>query len=162
MTAAAPLAGHVSPVISRNQLLSDTSSPLQAPYATPISPTFRSRTGQSRSRQNPTGALGGRRPRKEASMIGKRGIRKASTRIRLAVAAAVLVGGGAVGIVAVAANHGGTTAAQSAGYYTHSGQWMSETQAMSAAMNGWNSNSARSLQDIAQMRQMSTFNTMAW
>lgn len=96
-------------------------------------------------------------------MIGKRGIRRAATRIRLAVAAAVLVGGGAAGFVAVAANHGGTTAAQSAGYYTHSGgRWMSETQAMSAAMNGWNSNSNRSLQDIAQMRQMSTFNTMAW
>ncbi len=95
-------------------------------------------------------------------MIGKRGIRKASTRVRLAVAAAVLVGGGAAAVVGVAANHGGTTAAQSAGYYTHSGQWMSETQAMSAAMNGWNSNSARSLQDIAQMKQMSTFNMMAW
>lgn len=96
-------------------------------------------------------------------MIGKRGIRKASTRIRLAVAAAVLVGGGAAAVVGVAANHGGTTAAQSAGYYTHSGgRWMSETQAMSAAMNGWNSNSNRSVQDIAQMKPVSTLSTMAW
>jgi hypothetical protein len=39
---------------------------------------------------------------------------------------------------------------------------MTETQAMSAAMNGWNSNSTRSLTDIAQMQRMSTFSTMSW
>ena len=49
----------------------------------------------------------------------KRGIRRASTRVRLAVAAAVLVGGGAAGVVAVAASHSGAVAAQSAGYTTH-------------------------------------------
>src|ERR1700748_3899054 len=55
----------------------------------------------------PTGAPGGRRPRKEASMIGrnKRGIRRASMRGRLAVAAAVLVGGGAAGAGGGCARH---------------------------------------------------------
>ena len=38
----------------------------------------------------------------------KRGIRSAGVKARLAVAAAVLVGGGAAGVVALAANHGGT------------------------------------------------------
>ena len=95
-------------------------------------------------------------------MIGKRGLRKASTRIRLAVAAAVLVGGGAAGAVAVAANHGGITAAESAGYYSHSGRWMSETQAMSSAMNGWNQNSNRSIQEIAEMKPVSSVSSMAW
>lgn len=99
-------------------------------------------------------------------MIGKRGIRKVSTRVRLAVAAAVLVGGGAAGVVAVAANHGGVTAAQSAGYYTHSdsdsGRWMSETQAMSGAMNGWNQSPSRSLELISHMQPMSSFTMMGW
>ncbi len=68
-------------------------------------------------------------------MIGrnKRGIRRASTRVRLAVAAAVLVGGGAAGVAAVAASHNAPVNAASAGYYRATS--LSETHAMSAAMN---------------------------
>ena len=70
-------------------------------------------------------------------MIGrnKRGIRRASTRVRLAVAAAVLVGGGAAGVAAVAASHNTPVNAASAGYYRHSHTPLSETHAMSAAMS---------------------------
>jgi hypothetical protein len=94
-------------------------------------------------------------------MIGrnKRGIRRATTRVRLAVAAAVLVGGGAVGVVALAANHGGDVSAQSAGYTRHT---LSETQALSSAMNGWNKNPNQSIRTLTQMTPMRTFNMMPW
>ena len=113
--------------------------------------------GAGSCRQNPTGARGGRRPSKEASMISRnrRGIRRASMRVRLAVAAAVLVGGGAAGVVAVAASHNGAVAAQSAGYTHHT---LSETQALSSAMNGWNKSPSRSLTTLTQMTPMRTFN----
>lgn len=52
ITTGMPWSGPTILIISRNQLLSDTSSPLRAPYTTPISLPFRWRTGQSRSRQN--------------------------------------------------------------------------------------------------------------
>jgi hypothetical protein len=89
-------------------------------------------------------------------MIGRntRGIRRASTRVRLAVAAAVLVGGGAAGVVAVAASHGGAVNAASAGYY-HSE--LSESHAMSAAMNSWNKSPQNSLSLISRMTPMHTF-----
>jgi len=94
-------------------------------------------------------------------MIGrnKRGIRRASTRVRLAVAAAVLVGGGAVGVVVLAANHSGAQAAQSAGYTRHT---LSETQALSSAMNGWNKSPDSSIRTLTQMQPMRTFNMMPW
>jgi hypothetical protein len=95
-------------------------------------------------------------------MIGKRGIRKISTRVRLAVAAAVLVGGGAATVVGVAATHSGTTAAQSAGYYQSNGRTMSDTTAVSEAMNGWNSNSFRSMQVLTHMQPMTSFVLLAF
>jgi hypothetical protein len=96
-------------------------------------------------------------------MIGrnKRGIRRASMRVRLAIAAAVLVGGGAAGVAAVAVSHSSApTAAESASYYTDSWgyrQSLSETQALSSAMNGWNTSQNRSLMTLAEMKPMSTF-----
>jgi hypothetical protein len=90
----------------------------------------------------------------------KRGIRRASMRARLAVAAAVIVGGGAAAVVAVAASHGGAATAQSAGYYTNSwgySQSLSETQALSSAMNGWDNSPNQSLMTLAEMKPMSTF-----
>jgi hypothetical protein len=87
----------------------------------------------------------------------KRGIRRASIRLRLAIAGAVLVGGGAAGVVAVAASHNGALAAQSAGY---SHQALSETQALSSAMNGWNKSPSKSLTTLTQMTPMRTFDTM--
>jgi len=88
-------------------------------------------------------------------MIGrnKRGIRGTSTRVRLAVAAAVLVGGGAAAVVGVAASHGSSpTAASSAGYYTST---LSQSHAMSDAMNMWNKSPQTSLSLIARMTPMS-------
>jgi len=88
----------------------------------------------------------------------KRGIRRASIRLRLAIAGAVLVGGGAAGVVAVAASHNGVQA-QSAGY---SHQMLSETKALSSAMNGWNKSPTKSLTTLTQMTPMRTFDMMSW
>jgi hypothetical protein len=95
-------------------------------------------------------------------MIGKRGIRKVSTRVRLAVAAAVLVGGGAATVVGVAASHNTTATAQSAGYYMPSGRTMGETTAVSEAMNGWSTNSFRSMQVLTHMQPMNSFSLVAF
>lgn len=87
----------------------------------------------------------------------KRGNRRASTRARLAIGAAVLAaGGGAAGVLAVAASHGGATAAQSAGYITGNHE-LSETAALSSAMNGWSTSPGRSLETLSEMAPMSTF-----
>lgn len=87
----------------------------------------------------------------------KRGNRRASTRARLAVGAAVLAAaGGAAGVLAVAASHG-ATAAQSAGYTTYHHE-LSETAALSSAMNGWNASPVRSLSTLSEMTPMATFN----
>src|ERR1700749_1464042 len=94
-------------------------------------------------------------------MIGrnKRGIRRASTRIRLAVAAAVLVVGGAAGVVAGAANHSGPVDAASAGY---SHKTPTTQQLLASAMNSWNKSPSKSLSTLTQMNQMKNFETMAW
>jgi hypothetical protein len=86
-------------------------------------------------------------------MIGrnKHGNPRASLRVRLAVAAAVLVGGGAAGVVAIAASHGSATAAESAGYTTSYQHQLSEPAALSSAMNGWSESPSRSLQTLSQM-----------
>lgn len=89
----------------------------------------------------------------------KRGIRRASTRIRLAVAAAVLVVGGAAGVVAVAANHSGPVDAASAGYSHHT---PSTQELLSSAMNSWNKSPSQSLSTLTQMQKMQNFETMAW
>lgn len=92
-------------------------------------------------------------------MIGrnKRGIRRAATRVRLAVAAAVLVGGGAAGVVAVAATHGGSVSAQSAGYYTHyRHDGLSESHAMSDAMDWWHKSPQTSFSLINRMQSIRT------
>jgi hypothetical protein len=79
-------------------------------------------------------------------------------RVRLAVAAAVVVGGGAAGVVAVAASHSGATTAQSAGYTTTGFQrTLSETKAVSSAMNGWDRSPGKSLSTLAKMTPMRTF-----
>jgi len=93
-------------------------------------------------------------------MIGrnKRGIRRTSTRVRLAVAAAVLVGGGAAG-VAIAANHNGVTDAASAGYYSST---LSESHAMSAAMDEWSKSPQQSLSLISRMSPMNSVSTTSF
>ena len=95
-------------------------------------------------------------------MIGrnKRGIRRASTRVRVAVAAAVLVGGGAAAAVGIAASNHGTVDAASAGYYTHHS--LSEQHAMSDAMGWWQKSPSTSLSLISQMQPMKNVSTTTW
>jgi hypothetical protein len=84
----------------------------------------------------------------------KRGI--GSMRARLAIAAAVLVGGGAAGAVALSA-HGSTATAQSAGYTTNHHQTLSEGIALSEAFSQWNSSPTRSFNTLSDMTKMRTF-----
>jgi hypothetical protein len=97
-------------------------------------------------------------------MIGrnKRGIRRASVRVRLAVAAAVLVGGGAAGVVAVATSHGGAATAASAGYYTSGSQSSNWMQGMSWSMNNWNTSQTQSLITITKTVTVKNFTTTTW
>jgi hypothetical protein len=96
-------------------------------------------------------------------MIGrnKRGIRKGSMRVRLAVAAAVLVGGGAAGVAAISSSHG-ATGALSAGYSTSSSQPSSWMQGMSWSMNNWNTSQTQSLVTITKTVTVKSFTTTTW
>jgi hypothetical protein len=89
--------------------------------------------------------------------------RQASMKARLGIAAAVLAGGGAAG-VAVAASHSGsaTVNADSAGYVLNFHHTVSEQQALTSALNMWNSNQSRSLNTLAQMAPMRTFSQFMW
>jgi hypothetical protein len=87
--------------------------------------------------------------------------KRASLRVRLAVAAAVLVGGGAAAAVAVAA-HSNAVNAVSAGYTTHTGRTMGYTDAVSSAMNGWAKSPSNSLMTLSHMKPMTNTMTMAW
>jgi hypothetical protein len=82
---------------------------------------------------------------------------------RLGIAAAVLAGGGAAG-VAVAASHSGpaTTTVDNAGYVLNFHHTVSEQQALTSALNMWNSNQSRSLTALAQMAPMRTFSQFMW
>jgi cell division septation protein DedD len=94
--------------------------------------------------------------------MSKRGISRASMRVRLAVAAAVLAGGGAAGVVAVSASHSGLPAAESAGYYQTSGRTLSYTSALSAAVKGWSKSPSTSLTTISHMKPVTNYWTQAW
>jgi hypothetical protein len=81
---------------------------------------------------------------------------------RLAIATAVLVGGGAIGAVAVATSHNSTSAnAASAGYSTNWGHQrnLSYGWALSTALNQWGSSQWASLNTLSQMAPMRTFGT---
>jgi len=90
--------------------------------------------------------------------------RQASMKARLGLAAAVLAGGGAAA-VAVAASHNSSatpTTADSAGYVLKFQHTVSEEQALTSALNMWNSNQSRSLSTLAQMTPMRTFSQFTW
>jgi hypothetical protein len=89
--------------------------------------------------------------------------RQASMKARLGIAAAVLAGGGAAG-VAVAASHSGpaTQTVDNAGYVLNFHHTVSEQQALTSALNMWNSNQSRSLTTLAQMAPMRTFSQFTW
>ena len=94
--------------------------------------------------------------------MSKRGISRASTRVRLAVAAAVLAGGAAAGVVAVSAGHSGLATAESAGYYQTSGRTLSYTSAISSAMKTWDTSPSTSLRTISHMKQINNYWTQSW
>lgn len=85
--------------------------------------------------------------------------RRANMKARLGIAAAVLLGGGAVGVAAVATgNHGpATTSAQSAGFIMNFHHRISEQAALSSAISTWGASQQRSLSTLAQMAPMRTF-----
>jgi hypothetical protein len=89
--------------------------------------------------------------------------RQASMKARLGIAAAVLAGGSAAG-VAVAASHSGpaSTTLDNAGYVLNFRHTVSEQQALTSALNMWNSNQSRSLTTLAQMAPMRTFSQFMW
>ena len=87
----------------------------------------------------------------------KRGIRSVGVKARLAVAAAVLVGGSAVGVVALA-NHGDSaTTAASAGFTTSSHHTISEQQAITDALDSWSSSQSKAIAVLAELTQLRSF-----
>src|SRR5262245_14701010 len=76
---------------------------LRTPYTTPVLLPFRLPARQARTRQNQRARGAGDVHSKEASMTGRN--KRASLRVRLAIAAAVLVGGGAAAVAGVTATH---------------------------------------------------------
>jgi hypothetical protein len=94
-------------------------------------------------------------------MIGRnrRGNRQASMKARVGIATAVLVGGSAVGVAAVAAaSHGpATTNASSAGFTLNFHHTISEQAALSSALSTWGTSHQRSLTTLAEMAPMRTF-----
>ena len=92
----------------------------------------------------------------------KRGISRASMRVRLAVAAAVVAGGGAAGVVAVTASHAGPVTAAQAGYTQTIGRTLSYTSALSSAVKGWSKSPSTSLATISHMKPVTNYWTQSW
>ena len=81
-----------------------------------------------------------------------RGLRSVSMRVRLAVAGAVLVGGGAAGAIAVAASHSGAATVQNASYDSGYRHTTSQQTALWTAATGW---------PKSTMQTRETFTTLA-
>jgi hypothetical protein len=97
----------------------------------------------------------------EATMKSRsrRGNRQAAMKARLGIATAVLVGGGAIGVAAVAATSHGTapTTAESAGFTLNFHHTISEQQALSSALSTWGQSQQKSMTTLAEMAPMRTF-----
>lgn len=90
---------------------------------------------------------------------------RTSMRARLGIPTAVLVGGGAIGVAAVATgNHSTTTNAQPSafGYTLHFRHTMSEGAALSAALSQWGRSHQKAMTTLAQMQPMRTFAQTTW
>ena len=94
--------------------------------------------------------------------MSKHGSRRASLRVRLAVAAALVASGGAAGVVALSASDGGPVRAQPAGYYQVASRTLSYTSAVSSAMRGWDKSPGRSLMTISHMQPVHNYWTQSW
>lgn len=89
-----------------------------------------------------------------------RGNRRASTRARLGIAAAVLVGGGAIGVAVASSGHGVATTAASAGYTLNFHHTVSEGTALSSALSSLDSNQGKALTELASMKPLTYNQTM--
>jgi hypothetical protein len=87
----------------------------------------------------------------------KRGVRSVGGKARLAVAAAVLVGGAAAGVVALDAGHNNVTTVRSASYTASSRPTISEAAALTLASDDWAKSPAKSLAALAQMTPIRAF-----
>lgn len=94
--------------------------------------------------------------------MSKRGTRGMSMRLRVAVAATVLAGGGAAGIVALNAGHHSATTAESAGFIQRGSQQMSYSSAISSAMKTWDRSPSTSLRTLTHMQQFNNYWTQSW
>jgi hypothetical protein len=94
--------------------------------------------------------------------MSKRGMRSTSMRVRVAVAAAVLAGGGAAGVVALNAGHNSAATAESAGFIQSSNRTLSYTSAISSAMKTWDTSPGTSLRTISHMQQINNYWTQSW
>ena len=91
----------------------------------------------------------------------RRGSRKVSMKARLGIAAAVLLGGGAIGTVAVATNDlSSITAAQSAGYTVNFQHPVSVQTALTTALSDWSRSQQKSMSTLANMAPMKSFVTV--
>jgi hypothetical protein len=89
--------------------------------------------------------------------------KRGSTRVRLAVAAAVIAGGGAAGAVALTVSHSASATAESAGFSrTTHGRTMSYTSAMSSAMKEWSNSPGEALSTISHMQTVHNYWTQSW
>jgi hypothetical protein len=86
----------------------------------------------------------------------KRG-RRVGMKGSLAIAAAVLVGGSAAGVVALEAGHSNATTVQSASYTMSSGHTMSEPAALTMAFGDWAKSPTNSLAALARMAPTGAF-----
>jgi hypothetical protein len=90
------------------------------------------------------------------------GNRPASMKARLGIAAAVLLGGGAIGVTAVAASSHGTAAgtttkAESAGFILNFHQSIPQGEALADALSYWGQSQQRSLTTLAEIAPVSSF-----
>jgi hypothetical protein len=79
---------------------------------------------------------------------------KSSTKTRVGIATAILVGGAVAAGAALAANHGATATATSAAFSSHAG---TEGTVLSSAMTNWNGSRQSSFAQLAQLTQARQF-----
>ena len=89
----------------------------------------------------------------------RRGNRLASMKARLAIGAAVLVGGGAIGVAVAASGHGAASTAASAGYSTSFSHYINEGSALNSALSEWGRSQSKSLTTLSEMQPVSKLAT---
>ena len=80
---------------------------------------------------------------------------RANLKTRVGITTAAVVGGGAIAIAAVAASHGSSPTAQSAGYSARTWHPTSEWSQLNSAMNNWNRSMASSMNTLASLTSRS-------